>query len=53
MTTCTPPAGAGQLMTDEDLATARYAVSSGDSAEADFTTEWGARVFAHVDAQAS
>ncbi|NNB90525.1 hypothetical protein HI292_33820 [Corallococcus exiguus] len=53
MTTCTPPADAGQLMTDEDLAAARYAVSSGDCAAADFTTTWGARGFAHIDAQAA
>ncbi|RYZ45787.1 MAG: hypothetical protein EOO72_03440, partial [Myxococcaceae bacterium] len=53
MTTCTNPAGSGTMMTEEDLAAARYAVSSGDSAEADWTAEWGARVFAHLDAQAA
>lgn len=43
-------AARGGTMTAEEMDAARYAVSSGDSAEADFTDHWGAKVFEHISA---
>lgn len=44
-------AARGGTMTAEELDAARYAVSSGDSLEADFTDHWGAKVFEHIATQ--
>lgn len=40
-------------MSEEDLEAARYAVDSGDSAEADFTEDHGPALFAHIEWQAA